>query len=93
MKDTMGIKSHLEASQACRKFTDILERVSLGKERIVLQTEGQDVAVLIPIEDLSLLEQLEDLADVRAAEGAEAEAVAKLETPLPWEEARRQLGR
>ena len=27
--------THLEASQACHEFTDTLERVSLGKERIV----------------------------------------------------------
>jgi prevent-host-death family protein len=84
--------THLEASQACHEFTDTLERVSLGKERIILQNRGQDVAVLVPIEDLSLLEQLEDSADAKAAEAAEAEAAAKGETPIPWEEARQQLG-
>ena len=84
--------THLEASQACHEFTDTLERVSLGKERIVLQNQGQDVAVLVPIEDLSLIEQLEDVADAKAAEAAEAEAAAKGETPIPWEEARQQLG-
>jgi len=84
--------THLEASQACHEFTDTLERVSLGKERIVLQSQGQDVAVLVPIEDLSLLEQMEDLVDVKAAEAAESEAAAKGETPIPWEEARQQLG-
>jgi PHD/YefM family antitoxin component YafN of YafNO toxin-antitoxin module len=84
--------THLDANQACRDFSDTLERVSLGKERIVLQNQGHDVAVLVPLEDLSLLERLEDLADVRAAEAAEAAAVATGETPIPWEEARRQLG-
>jgi len=84
--------THLDASQACREFTDTLERVTFGKERIVLQSHGQDVAVLVPIEDLSLLERLEDIADARAAEAAEAEAIAKGETPIPWEEARQQLG-
>jgi prevent-host-death family protein len=84
--------THLEASQACREFTDTLERVSLGKERIVLQSQGHDVAVLVPIEDLSLLERLEDLADLKVAEAAEAEAAAKGETPIPWDEARQRLG-
>ena len=84
--------THLDANQACREFSDTLERVSLGKERIVLQNQGHDVAVLVPLEDLSLLERLEDLADVKMAEAAEAEAAAKGETPIPWEEARRQLG-
>lgn len=84
--------THLDASEACREFTDTLERVSLGKERIVLQSQGHDVAVLVPIEDLSLLERLEDIADVKAAEEAEAEAIAGREMPIPWEEARQQLG-
>jgi len=84
--------THLDASQACREFTDTLERVTLGKERIVLQSKGHDVAVLVPIEDLSLLERVEDLLDVRAAEAAEAKATAKGESPIPWEEARQQLG-
>ena len=84
--------THLDASQACHEFTDTLERVAIGKERIVLQNQGQDVAVLVPIEDLTLLEQLEDRADVKAAEAAEVEAAATGETPIPWEEARQQLG-
>ena len=84
--------THLDANQISQGFGDTLERVSLGKERIVLQSHGQDVAVLVPLEDLSLLERLEDLADVKAAEAAEADAATKGETPIPWEEARQQLG-
>ena len=84
--------THLDTSQACHEFTNTLERVVVGKERIVLQNHGQDVAVLVTIEDLSLLEELEDRADVKAAEAAEAEAAAKGETPIPWDEARQQLG-
>jgi len=84
--------THLEASQACNEFTDTLERVSLGKERIVLQNQGQDVAVLVPIEDLSLIEQLEVAADAEGAEGGEGEGGAAGETPIPLEEARQQVG-
>jgi len=84
--------THLDASQVGHEFADVLTRVSLGKERVVVQSHGQDVAVLIPIEDLSLLERLEDLADAKAAEAAELESVAKGETPILWKEARQQLG-
>lgn len=84
--------THLDASQASRDFADASERVSVGKERIVLQSRGQDMAVLVPVEDLPLLEQLEDIVDVKVAEAAEAEALARGETPIPWEEARQQLG-
>jgi prevent-host-death family protein len=83
--------THLETSQVCHEFADVLARVSHGKERIVVQDQGQDVAVLIPIEDLPLLECLEDLADVKAAEAAEAHAAVRNETAIPWEDARQQL--
>jgi len=54
--------THLEAS---RDFADALERVSLSKERIVLQRQGQDVAILVPIEDLPLFERQEDAANAK----------------------------
>ena len=44
--------THLEAGQALHDLADTLQRVSLGKERIVLQSHGSDVAALVPVEDL-----------------------------------------
>ena len=44
------------------------------------------------IEAQDALGRLEGLADIKAAEAAEAEAAAKGETPISWEEARQQLG-
>ncbi len=84
--------TYLDAGQARREFSDTLQRVSLGTERIVLRSQGHDVAVLVPLEDLSLLEREEDSSDVKAAEAAEAEAAAKGESAIPWEQARDQLG-
>jgi prevent-host-death family protein len=84
--------THLEATRFSSDLRTALDRVSEGKERIVLSSEGRDLAVLVPIEDLTLLEELEDQLDVQAAEAAEAEAAAKGELPIPWEEARKQLG-
>ncbi len=84
--------THLEAGQALHDLADTLQRVSLGKERIVLQSHGSDVAALVPVEDLSLLERAEDFLDIKAAEAAEAEAHAQGQPAVPWEEARRQLG-
>ena len=39
-----------------------------------------------------MLEREEDSSDVKAAEAAEAEAAAKGESAIPWEQARDQLG-
>ena len=40
------------------EFATILNRVVDGKERIVLHRDGKPVAVVIPVEDLKLLERL-----------------------------------
>ena len=40
--------TYLDAGQARREFSGTLQRVSLGKERIVLRSEGHNVAVLVP---------------------------------------------
>ena len=44
-------------------FAETMNRVANGRERIVLHRRGKDVAALIPLEDLTLLEALEDRLD------------------------------
>ena len=58
----------MAVSEARWKFGDTLNRVSYGKERIVLQRHGQDVVAMVPIEDLAALETYEDAVDVEEAE-------------------------
>ena len=61
---------HLPASKAREGFADAINRVAFGKERVVLRRRGKEVAAMVPIDDLRLLEELEDridLADARAA--------------------------
>ena len=43
-------------SEARGKFAEILDRVGRGKERIAVGDEGAPLAVLVPVEDLGLLE-------------------------------------
>ncbi|HPQ70052.1 MAG TPA: hypothetical protein PKW95_13060 [bacterium] len=57
-----------------------------------LHKRGKDVAVLVPLEDLTMLEELEDKLDVLDALQAEAEAAAKGEKTIPWERAKKELG-
>jgi prevent-host-death family protein len=51
-------------------LADALNRVAYGGERIVLERRGKGVAALVSMEDLSLLQELEDLADIKAARKA-----------------------
>lgn len=67
MRDTMA---HLSASKARQGFADTINRAAYGKERVVVRRRGKDVAAVVPIADLRLLEELEDridLVDARAA--------------------------
>ena len=50
------------------EFVTILNRVADGKERIVLHRDGQPVAVVIPVEDLKLLERLIEEARIAGYE-------------------------
>ena len=78
----------LPASQARERFSEILNEVAFGHERLVLQRHGKDVAAVISVEDLKRFEELEDRADLRDME----DVLAKAETPLPWKQAKAQLG-
>lgn len=78
--------THVDAIYQDGVFRPLEPVAFCENQRVALSVEP------IPKEDISLVEQLEDLADVKAAEAAEAEAAAKGETPVPWEEARQQLG-
>jgi prevent-host-death family protein len=60
----------MSASKARDEFSDILNRVAYKGERIVLRRRGKDVAVLVPVEDLELLEEIEDRIDIEAAKKA-----------------------
>jgi prevent-host-death family protein len=53
---------------------EVLGRVQYGNERVVVTRYGKEVAAMVPIEDVRLLERLEDLADVEDALKAIAEA-------------------
>jgi prevent-host-death family protein len=78
--------ARLNVSKAREEFPDVVNRAAYGKERTIVSRRGKDLAAIIPMEDLSLLERLEqeeqdrrDLADARAAL---KEAEEKGTTPL-----------
>lgn len=79
------------ASELRQGFSDALNRVSYGKERIVLERHGKQVAAIIPIEDLALLEEMEDRHDAEAAKRILARVAANKEKPISWAEARKKL--
>lgn len=82
----------LAASQARDAFADTLNRVAYRGERIVLRRRGKDLAALVPIEDLKLIQKVEDEIDVREAKKALADMKRKGLKPIAYARVRERLG-
>ncbi len=48
----------ITTAEARKNFADIINRVDYGKEPVVLTRRGQEVAVLVSMDELELLQQL-----------------------------------
>jgi prevent-host-death family protein len=84
--------TRLASGKVRQEFSETINRVAYGRERIVLHRRGKSLAALIPVEDLALLEALEDRLDVEDTERILAEAKTKREKPVAWEKAKKKLG-
>lgn len=51
-------------------LADALNRVAYGGERVILQRRGKGVAALVSMDELAILEELENRADIAAAKKA-----------------------
>lgn len=74
--------AHLPTSKARQGFADTINRVAFGKERVVLRRRGKEIAAVVPIADLRLLEDLEDRIDLADARAALTETKKKGAKPL-----------
>ena len=80
-------------SEARRELASIIDRARDEHAPIYLARRGRRVAAVIDADDLDrILELAEDMADIRAAEGARAEMQATGEAPIPWQQVKADLG-
>ena len=82
----------ITASKASQSFRETLNRVASKRERVIVRSQGKDVAAIVPMDDLAALEKLEDRQDLEQATRALADAKKKGERPIPWAKAKRKLG-
>ncbi len=60
----------ISTADARKDFANIVNKVAYGKESIVLTRRGQEIAALVSIEELELLQQIEDYIDIEDAKKA-----------------------
>jgi prevent-host-death family protein len=54
---------HIPVSEFKNEIAETLNRVVYGKERVLLQRHGKDVAALVSMKELKILEEIEDMED------------------------------
>ena len=79
----------VSVAQAEKDFTGTLRRVTAKHEAVILQRGHKAVAVMIPPE---MIEELEDLEDIREADKAMAEHEKTPSKAMPWEQVKREAG-
>ena len=73
-------------AEARKKLAEIINKVAYGKEPVVLTRRGEEIAALISIEELELLQLIEDHMDVEDAKKALAEPGKNISADKVWKE-------
>ncbi len=72
----------INTSDAKEEFSELINRVSHHKERIILTRRGKEIAAIVPVEDLLLLQQSQSKHDLTEAVEALKEARQQGSMPL-----------
>ncbi len=62
--------TEITVSQARGGFAELISRVAYGHDRVIISKNGKNVAAVVPLEDMELLEALEDRLDIDSARKA-----------------------
>lgn len=82
--------TRLSVIEARQNFAETLNHAVYKGERVILHRRGKDIAAIISIEDLGLLEALEDQLDVEETDRILAEMKDK--EWIPYEQVRKEAG-
>jgi prevent-host-death family protein len=81
MSHQNGIYTTLEMTQARNHFSETVNQVAFGKERVLVTRHGKALVALVPVEDLELIEAMEDRIDVEKTRAALEEVKAQSVIP------------
>jgi prevent-host-death family protein len=78
----------ISTASARKNLAEIVNQVAYGVEPVILTRRGKEVAALVSIEELELLQQIENQLDIADAK----KAIAEGGDNLPADEVWKQLG-
>jgi len=89
---TTKISTDAEVTTAAarKNFSDLINRVAYGKDRVVLTRRNKPLAAVVPIEDIALIEEIEDREDLKAARAAMRDI--RRNGTVPWTRIKKELG-
>jgi prevent-host-death family protein len=67
----------ITTAEAQEQFSELINQVVHNKDHVILTRRGKEVAAIIPLEDLALLQDLQNKYDLQAALDALKEAREK----------------
>ena len=73
-------------AEARKKLAEIVNKVAYGKEPVILTRRGEEIAALISMEELELLQLIEDRMDIEDAKKALAEPGKNISAEKAWKE-------
>jgi prevent-host-death family protein len=76
-------------SEARSELTEIVNRVAFGHDRYILTRNGKELAAIVSIEDLKILEEIEDRLDVETARQIDKDI--KKHGTVKWKDAKQEL--
>ena len=86
-----GAMTEVAITDARGRLASIID--AARREPVYLTRRNRPVAAIIDTDQLSrLLEDAEELADIKAVDAAWEETERLGETPIPWEDVKRDLG-
>ena len=82
--------STMSSTDARKQFPKIVSKVAFQKKRIRISRRGEELAAVIPMEDLELLVALEDRIDLEDARAALRDV--KRKRSVSWKKIKKELG-
>jgi prevent-host-death family protein len=86
---------HIPVSEFKNEISETLNRVVYAGERVLLQRHGKDVAALVSLKELKVLEEIEakeDEIDLREARKVLQKIKSGETSTVSWDEAKKELG-